>query len=286
MIPASRQKGSALLSVLWITVVLGFVGMALAANVRSEVESTRLLAESEQGYFLARAGIEAGLLRLTTPPADPRQAEAEMTFRAYDFQFQTGAVHIDYVPASALYNVNVAPPGMLFALLQELGAPDAQARAIVEQLNQYRHPNKQRDAAALESIDELLTLPAMTPELFYGSFVAGRRRPGVEDVLGVYGAGETVNVNYAHMELLAVLPGMSEAWARQFVALRPFRQLDARKTPPSVSLGDSNAFALIAHGRANIGGVPSDIERAIRADYVRDQKSPRGLRLINWHEVN
>jgi len=218
-------RGSALLAVLWMTVILSFVGMALAANVRSEVESTRLLAESEQGYFLARAGIEAALLRMTTPPADPRQAQEETYFRQYDFQFATGTAHVEYFPASALYNVNLASPQMLEALFVELGLANEAARALAGQIETYRHPNRQNEARDLASLDELLTLPAMTPELFYGSFIAGRRRPPLYEVLGVFGTATSVNVNYAHPELMAVLPGMTESAAEQLVAMRPLHQL-------------------------------------------------------------
>ena len=278
-------RGSALLAVLWMTVILSFVGMALAANVRTEVESTRLLAESEQGYFLARAGVEAALLRMTSV-VDPKQAEEESYFRQYDFQLATGTAHVDYFPSSATYNVNVATPGMLAALFVELGLSNTAADTLVQQLQEYRHPNRQKEALALESLDELLNLPAMTPELFYGTFTGGRRRPPLYELLGVYGTSDTVNVNYAHVELMAVLPGMNEAMAEQLVTMRPIRRLDPRRMPPSLTLNDAQEFTLIAHGRAQIANQRSDIERVVRAVYLRDPKKELGLRLLEWHDVN
>src|SRR5258708_35871738 len=86
------QKGSALLAVLWMTVMLSFVAMALSSTVRSETESTRIRAQSEQSYFLARAGIDAAVLRMMSPNPDPKQAEIEQFFREYNFQFATGSV--------------------------------------------------------------------------------------------------------------------------------------------------------------------------------------------------
>jgi general secretion pathway protein K len=285
--PISSNRGSALLAVLWMTVILGFVGMALAANVRSEVESTRLLAESEQGYFLARAGMEAALLRMTTPPEDPRQAAEENNFRQYDFQFATGTAHVQYFPVSALYNVNQATPEMLEGLFVELGLSNSAARTLVDQVHAYRHPNRQKEEIYLQSVDELLTLPAMTSELFYGSFTAGRRRPPLYEVLGVYGTGENVNVNYAHAELMAVLPGMNESLAQQLVTMRPIRELDPRKMPPCLTLSDGVIFSLIAHGRAQVSPQQrSDIERVVRAVYLRDSKRQLGVRLLEWHDIN
>jgi hypothetical protein len=287
-IPPRHRRGSALLSVLWMTVILSFVGMALAANVRSEVESTRLLAESEQGYFLARAGIEAALLRMATPAADPRQAEEETYFRHYDFQFATGSARVEFFPAAALYNVNVATPQMLGALFTELGLRPGAADALVQQLYDYRHPNRRNkdEVRDLESLDELLRLPAMTSELYYGGFTAGRRRPPLYEVLGVRATSTNVNVNYAHPELLAVLPGMTESLAEQLVAQRPFREIDPKRMP-GLTLSDSQVFSLIAHGRAQISAQQSaDVERVVRAVYVRDQQKPLGVRLLEWHDIN
>ncbi len=286
--PIRPTRGSALLAVLWMTVILSFVGMALAANVRSEVESTRLLAESEQGYFLARAGIEAAVLRMATPATDPKQAEEETYFRQYDFQFATGTAHVEYFPASAMYNVNLATPQMLHALFVELGLADNAADTLVEQFQAYRHSNRQKEARDLASLDELLALPAMPPELFYGSFAAGRRRPSLYEVLGVFGTSTTININYAHPELLAVLPGMTESRADQLVAMRPIREFDSRRMPANLTVsGETEAFSLIAHGRAQVAPHQmSDIERVVRAVYVRDQKKDLGIRLIEWHDTN
>ena len=78
------KKGSALLAVLWMTVILSFIGITLASTVRSEVASTQTLVQGEQGYFLARAGIEASLLKMAAPLPDDFSG-------AFDFQFETGA---------------------------------------------------------------------------------------------------------------------------------------------------------------------------------------------------
>lgn len=277
-----NRQGSALLTVLWMTVILSFVGMSLASTVRSEVESTRISAESEQGYFLARAGLDAALLRMMAPPNDPVQAEREMYFREYNFAFDTGSALVQYRPASALYNVNLASVPMLAALFVELGRrPDA-AATLAREIGKYRKPPAPLPPRFINSIEDLLAVPGMTRELFYGGFSGGKRHPPLYEVLGVYATGEEVNVNYAHFELLSVLPGMDEARAAQLLAMRPIFKLDPGPRNRSLTVADAASFTLIAHGR----GRGSDVERVVRAVYVKDQKHALGVRLVEWHDTD
>ncbi len=270
-----RTRGSALLAVLWMTVILSFIGASLASSVRSEVASTQTMAQSEQGYFLARSGIEASLLKMMVLD------EESFYYREYNFQLATGTVRVEYRPASAVYNVNLAGVPMLEALLVELGQHPADAQELAREIELYRHPQRGVDRN-IESMEELLLLPGMTETLYYGGFVNGRRRPALYDVLGAFAAGDWVNVNYARLELLAVLPGMNETSAANLIAQRPIRKLDPSAVAQRLSLDDSRSFTLIAYGRPK----DADFDRIVRAEYVRDQQRPLGVRMVAWHETN
>jgi type II secretory pathway component PulK len=270
-----KQRGSALLAVLWMTVILTFVGISLASTVRSEVASTQMLAQGAQGYFLARAGIEAALLQMTLP-------ETDAYYRQYNFQFDTGSVRVEYRPASAVYNVNLASAPMLQALFEKLGLSTYDAGTLARQIEAYRKPPAPAPPRSIDSLEELLVLPAMTPGLLYGEFQAGQRRPALDEVLGVFGSGDAVNVNYARPELLALMPGMTDSAAADFVALRPVRKLDPAAFQRHLTIDDASAFTLIAHGRAK----DADFERTIRAGYVRDDERPLRARLTAWHDTN
>jgi len=275
MTVARSRKGSALLAVLWMTVILSFIGITLASTVRSEVASTQMLVRGEQGYFLARAGIEASLLQMMARLPDDFPG-------AFNFQFDTGAAKVEYRPASALYNVNAAPVPLLAALFDELGLSPSEADALARQIEFYRNPPQPALPHQIASLEELQTLPGMTSNVFYGGFRNGKPRPPLYEVLGVLGSGGMVNANYARLELLAVMPGMSETRAANMIATRPIRKLDPVAEAWHLTLADSQAFTLIAHGRAK----DADFDRIVRADYVRDQKRPLNVRLIAWHDTN
>jgi len=142
----------------------------------------------------------------------------------------------------------------------------------------------------IQSLDELMVLAAMTGDIYYGGFRAGRRRPPLYELLGCFGSSEAVNANYARFELLAALPDMNEAIAADIVANRPTNAIDQhRPGAGSLMLGDyTQAFTLVAHGRAGEGGSAlgndGDVERVIRAVYVRDEKRPMRIRMTEWHE--
>jgi len=271
-----RSQGSALLAVMWMTVMLGLVGMALATTVRSETESTRMMAESEQGYFLARAGIDAARLTIAFPE---QETQAQASRRDYNFAFDTGTVHVEYFPVGALYNVNSASVPMLTALFMQLGQSHAAASSLAEQVEHYRRPPKPQPAHDIVSMEELLSLPGMTSELFYGGFSGGKRHSPLYEVLGTFGAFDSVNPNYARPELLAALPEMNEDRAANLIQSRPILALEPGKSR-GLSLFDGAVFTLIAHGRTK----DSDVERVVRAVYQRQPDRPLGMRLLEWHE--
>lgn len=268
-------KGSALLAVLWMTVILSFIGVTLASTVRSEVAATQTLSQGEQGYFLSRAGIEAALLRMTLEHG----GEA---YRDYNFAFATGSVHVEYLPASAKYDVNSASVPLLQALFERLGQTAADAETLARQIKDYRQPPRPLPSRTIVSLEELLALPAMTTSLYYGDFQGGKRRPALYELLGTYGSSDSVNVNYVRPELLALMPGMNDASVAQMIALRPLRSLAPSAYQRKLNLDDSIAFTLIAHGRAK----DAEFDRTVRAEYMRDQKRPLGVRLMAWHDTN
>jgi general secretion pathway protein K len=66
-------------------------------------------------------------------------------------------------------------------------------------------PYKARNAP-LETIEELLLVKGMTPEILYGT----EEKPGLVGFITIYGTNDKINVNLAPREVLAAVPGMTE----------------------------------------------------------------------------
>ncbi|MEW5803537.1 MAG: hypothetical protein AB1847_15700 [bacterium] len=58
------ERGVALMMVLWVMILLGFIALEFAHSMRTEVEVTKTFRDEIQAYYLARAGIEIGRYEL------------------------------------------------------------------------------------------------------------------------------------------------------------------------------------------------------------------------------
>src|SRR5580692_9675482 len=58
------RRGSALLTVLWLSAALSAIGLAVANNVRGETERTETNVDDARAYFAARGGVERAALHV------------------------------------------------------------------------------------------------------------------------------------------------------------------------------------------------------------------------------
>jgi hypothetical protein len=58
------ERGVALMMVLWVLILLGFIALEFAYSMRTEVEVTKTFRDEAQAYYVARAGIELGRYEL------------------------------------------------------------------------------------------------------------------------------------------------------------------------------------------------------------------------------
>jgi len=56
------ERGSALLTVLWLTAALAAISLAVANNVRGETERASTNVDDAKSYFVARGAIERAVL--------------------------------------------------------------------------------------------------------------------------------------------------------------------------------------------------------------------------------
>lgn len=305
-----REAGAALLAVLWLTVILSFIGMALAASARTEVAATRNLVENEQGYFLARGGLEAAILHLTSPPPPPAEGEENVARRELLFEFETGAARVEVFPETAKLNVNTTPGDLLARLFTNLGLEKQEAADLAMAVDHWRSPSESAIPDALdnhylslpqpyraahhacESLTELLLVRGMGNGLFYGGF-ARVRRPPLGDLLTVVrNPNPAVNPNYAHPVLLASLPGSNDAMAAAIVRARerkPFRSMEevtnlvggsGSGTLGYLALAESKIYTLVAHGRAR----GAELESTVRLTLESDPNQPLRYRMLDWNQ--
>jgi len=226
---ARASRGSALLTVLWLTAALSAIGLALANNVRGETERAATALDDTRAYFIARGAIERAALHIQwgrfyhTPDNQP------MYFRygspSIDLDFPSASVRVEVIPETSKLSINAAPPQELFALLAALGEPENRALAIAGAIVDWRTPVTPERPSAFDAIylsqspsflprhasflenEELLLVQGITPDLYYGTSLDGGvsgGHPALRDCVSIFGSS-SVDVNSARRETMIAL---------------------------------------------------------------------------------
>lgn len=134
----ARQRGAALLLVLWLIVLLTALVGAFALSARVEQIQGRVLYRGVAGDQAARAGLEYALLRLRDPDPGSRWIPDGRPHR-WDF----GGVQVDVriVDETGKLDLNAADPSLLASLMVVLGADPAQAERLAGAIADWRDPD-------------------------------------------------------------------------------------------------------------------------------------------------
>jgi len=114
----SRQRGAALVLVLWLIALMTALVGAFALSARVEHLQQRVLDDDARGQERARAGLEYALLRLS---ADPQRAPWRADGRTYRWQFDDASIEIKVLDENGKINLNLADAALLTAFLKALG---------------------------------------------------------------------------------------------------------------------------------------------------------------------
>jgi general secretion pathway protein K len=237
--PSNSNRGSALLTVLWLTAALSAIGLAVANNVRGETERSATNVDDAKSYFVARGAIQRAALHMlwrgyTTP--DGRPLYYINGNPAMDLAFPEAEVHVDIIPETSKLSLNESRPEDLLRLLAALSVPEDRALAITAAIVDWRSPvdplrPSPFDAfylsqspsflarhSSFQENEELLLVQGITSDLYYGS-PFGNARPGLRDCLSVYGATGAVDINTAQAATLQAV-GLAPADAATIVKNR------------------------------------------------------------------
>ena len=171
-----RDRGFALLIVLWALVPLSLLFITLAASARSEAQLTANLRSAAELSAAADGAIETAIFGLLQGAPAPRTPQP--------LRLAGADIVLNFESLSGLVNPNTASPELLQALLLRLGAPPAQATTAATSITEWRTPGDRsargvakaaeyRDAgldhgppgAPFETLGELRELRGMTPAL-------------------------------------------------------------------------------------------------------------------------
>jgi general secretion pathway protein K len=306
-----REEGFALVAVLLVLAIVGMLGAEFAYSMRLEARAALTYKESVLGLHLAEAAVQSAVRELVGQGSRAALAEdGQLTFyttgniavpRLKRERVAYGGGHYSYriSDEAARLNVNtMSTAASLLALdrlLQSLGIEKAERDVISDSLQDWRDgndtyrlngaesddyylklpvPYRARNGN-LQSINELLQVKGITPDLFRGT----RERGGLAEFLTVATPSPgAVNINTASPRVLAAL-GRAEAEILQIVATRqeaPYAQLPGQFSGSGLIV-QSTTYRIDAEGLVD-GKVRARVTAIVRRV---DQPRP-SIAVLDW----
>lgn len=313
-----RRSGGALLAVLWMSAALAAIALSVSTSVRTETGHVSATADGLRAHYLATGSVERAIQWMlwgpggTLPDGSARFWQPDK--RRLRMSYPTGDAVVEVLPETAKLDINRASPGDLLRVVAAVSGDLPLAQQITAAILEWRGsgppvfadyyralgPTFRPRGASFEEIEELLFVRGVTPELFYGNYIADAQgrlyaRGGLRDCLSVWGSLGPFDVNGASPALLEAMTGIPPAAAQAVVARRaiqPFANTGelARMGVPTARLrvGGNRIFTLRATARLRrADGTPTDVVRSAAAVvlYSLEQRfQPMPVRVLRFYE--
>lgn len=274
----SRQRGVALILVIWVIALMGVLLGSFALIARTENFEARHLFDGTTARYAAQAGIERAVYELRNPDMTQRWVGDG---RPYIFEFDGAQVRVELTDESGLIDINTADDALLQGLFASVGVPPDQAAALSDAIQDWRDPddvprpqgaelNEYRAAglpyaprnAPFQTVGEVQQVLGMNYDLY----------EKIESAITIYGGGVQPNPAYAPLEVLLALPGMTPDLAQQLIAARqqvlPGQGAPGQSGAAGLTLPDGTP--VVANGGGNTYTIRSRATLANGASTVLD----------------
>jgi general secretion pathway protein K len=329
---------------IWVLALLSVIVGEFCHAMRTEVNITRNFKEKTEAYYVSRAGLMqavAELIRIETTPAlivadeamKPEDDEEKIDWRINvaisDIPFGTGAFSVRIGNEAGKININKADENLLKMMLNKFDLDDGEKDIIVDSILDWRDIDDLRRLHGaedeyyqslpepyharnddFESVEELLLVKGITPEIFHAGLkdfvtvfgekgsdapVQIRRRRAARST-GAFSYNK-ININYASQAMLHALPQMTEELVQEIVKFRKEKDLTmpdvleivgagayTEMAPFITTAGDAKSpyFTIVSEGQSqDKGSVTHRIEVILKLD-VRSEKK---YKILKWTDL-
>ena len=247
---ASRQRGVALVIVMWVSVLLTVIASSFIVERRTETLVVRNSMSLARAEAAADAGIFRGIMEMYRGDAavSPNAWKRDGSPQAWTFD--AIPVRVELRDESAKIDVNTAPDALLRGLLVSLGLNDEDTNRLLDAILDWRDAdslkriNGAEEAdyraaglpykpanAPFQAIEELQLVLGMRPDLY--------RR--LAPMITVFSRQAGVNTQLATREVLLAIPGVTPEIVDAFLQKREEARTLGQPLPSLPQAGAFNA---------------------------------------------
>ncbi|MFC5741422.1 general secretion pathway protein GspK [Dyella tabacisoli] len=279
---ARRQRGVALLVVLWACTLLAILLGGYAMLARTEAMQARYQFAQTQAHYAAEAGVMRAIYGLQDTQQQNRWVPDG---RVYPFKYEEADVKVTIIDEGGKVDLNAANPNVLQGLFHAAGLPDAQAQELAGRVVEWRsfglgpRGAGQQDAAyatagrdygprkgPFASIEELQLVLGMNQALYRT----------VAPVVTLWSGRDSPDVATAPLLALAAIPGMDPNQANALYAARQAKQ----GTPALV--GFQGVTHSIRSEATLADGTVAVLRTTVRLQGIRPGATPYAV--LRWQE--
>jgi general secretion pathway protein K len=287
----SRQRGVALVLVMWVSVLLTVVASSFIIERRTETLIVRNSASLARAEAAADAGVHRGIYDMYRSDNAPERWKRDGSVQ--DWTFDAIPVRVELRDESAKIDINTASEPLLRGLLTSSGLNDEEAARLLDAILDWRDPDAlkrpngaeepdYRDTglsykpanSAFQAIEELQLVLGMRPELYRRlapSITVFSRQPGV-------------NPQIARREVLLAIPGLTPEIVDRYIADREEARRQGLPLPALPQAGG------VASGTSMVASIRSEARLDDGTLFVREAVAllrpvPRkAVTFISWRE--
>jgi len=276
-----RQRGVALLVVLWACTLLAILVGGYAVLARTEGLQARYQFAQTQAHYAAEAGVMRAIYALQDPQETQRWIPDG---RSYPFAFDGAKVSVSIISEAGKVDLNAATPDVLQNLFRAAGMSDMDAQSVTRNIVDWRSfsysppgtvPNAAYANAGLDygprhgpfaSVEELQMVLGMNPKVYRA----------VASQVTLWSGRPTPDPNTAPPLALAAVPGMTPAQAQAVAASRA-------SGAPAQGLGAIQGVTHSIRSEATLAdGTRAVLRATVRLQGIRPGALP--YTVLRWQE--
>lgn len=332
-----NSRGVALIMVLWVIAVLSVIVMEFCFAMRTEIHITNNYKEEAQLYAMAEGGIQRAFAELIYKH-DPKIQQMRKNLkleeipeekkewvpdgRAYLLPSDQLSTEIRVMSEGGKININRVSESTLRRIVRNLGLEGEARDIVVDSIMDWRDPddfyrlngaeNEYYQSlkepyhcknGLLDSIEELLLIRGVTPDLFYGK--KGQKgeeelkvpQIGLKDLFSIYSQGEQIDINSASPLVLHPMLGIPKETSQLIIKAREEKvfenQQDLLRRVPELSpfIAEAGRFiqyrslmpyyTIESRTKQKQGGAIRGVKCIVKID----PREKKGHKIIQWMDV-